>query len=1083
MVEVSTATRQAEARKREAEEFYRQEQWVAASCAFGEASELARIGLAESPQLFASISKNLAAAALRSGDATRAELACSDALEIDPNDVKSLYRRGVARLELGKFEDAERDLSRVTRTAAQDSKSIQAAKEALKTLRSRKTEKVAPARCAALEEEMQPAILPKYLTVPRPQATKTKAPIGRGFLLDRARQVDSARRAARREKPKTLSASRAAVLDCSFAPELPLIEGDEAATQFFGGRIVATMPSTSAFILSDHRLQPAKSQNRLQVDAAAFEAAAAALSAQLEALREWRDRALAAENDDEVVDICDRAVAIAESATSLCKAAWEEDWGLEARKLSVACCIPASQVRARADAIAVIGARCCLLRGRGGRRGPVAVSSEENAKREHRNLRIEASAALSFCHRYQGSNHRGYESLARDAYFARASAAQQDDDLEQAFSDALKALSLDPWASDAVKMAEDLSKRLDIDVTLFGERKATFLEYRGDEKSEPLFAAVRPGQIVKSKIRPTANARAIESVLETRAIYAALDDIWAPAPLDFTKSAAVGDAPRGGQLHVLVFRNDGKWNGGVHLRLPRTCGSAALVTDAASILGILRHDCARSYSMYLRDGSDGAPVLPCLSQFTWIAVGDDFDASWDDEEKKKKKKRKGYRSPANPADVARAWRVPDPAIPRRHPHWIVSGRMRAVNDLKDALEDLSKGMAVVVRNAHLVTPGIEQFSTDVCRDADGCVRVDDAWYACEDDDDAARGVYGDTTTAIPSVVLGETACLRQTIERYICGEANFGNVTSTILRRSTRGDVFPVCFDEHAVILAQVTGRSRLVVFDPFYHPALYAYPTHHARRHFSRLEDLSTIGGDDHQSKIESFPLAADLRGLEVDLGPGDALCLPRGWWRQEQTVGEQASVVAEIKCARQTKLKQGKDELQGPDLSLASTMVERYVASKIGKRNVRDFIDALRADVVESGWQVWPGESAQKEKNQRVSASSADGDHKHLVSVIRMALGNLLGPDTVEFFVSTYLAAPRWAGLVQLDDALGDGEPHQEVAAKILRQKAAVALKTRVVERSGVRKEAPAAMEPPTSVVSTARATTKIVVEEDED
>ena len=356
--------------------------------------------------------------------------------------------------------------------------------------------------------------------------------------------------------------------------------------------------------------------------------------------------------------------------------------------------------------------------------------------------------------------------------------------------------------------------------------------------------------------------------------------------------------------------------------------------------------------------------------------------------------------------------------------------MRAVNDIKDALEDLSNGIAVVVRDAHLVTPGIEQSSPDVTRDDDGLVRIDDVWYACEDDHEAARGVYGDTTTATPLVALGETACLWQTMDRYVCGEANFGKVTSTTLRRSARGDVFPVRFDERAVVRAQVTGRSRLVVFDPFYHPALYAYPAPHARRHFSRLGDLSALGRT-HDSSQESFPFAADLRGLEVDLGSGDALCLPRGWWRQEQTVGEQPCVVAEIKFAQQTKLRE-KDDLQGPDLSLASTQVERYVASKIGKRKVADFIHALRSEVVESGWQLWSqDEGHEEERNDR---SSSD-EHRHLRSVVRKKLGDLLGPDAVEYFVSNYLAAARWTNLVQLEDKSA-AVAHQERASGILRQ-----------------------------------------------
>jgi hypothetical protein len=40
--------------------------------------------------------------------------ACTDALKLDPVNEKALYRRGVARMKLMLFDEAEADLNQVT---------------------------------------------------------------------------------------------------------------------------------------------------------------------------------------------------------------------------------------------------------------------------------------------------------------------------------------------------------------------------------------------------------------------------------------------------------------------------------------------------------------------------------------------------------------------------------------------------------------------------------------------------------------------------------------------------------------------------------------------------------------------------------------------------------------------------------------------------------------------------------------------------------------------------------------------------------------------------------------------------------
>ena len=95
----------AEARQREAEEYFRCEQWTAAACAFGEASLAAK----ENPELLLALSKRCASAALRAGDAKRAEAALTAVLDMRP-DVKSRYRRGIARIDLRDWDGARQEL-------------------------------------------------------------------------------------------------------------------------------------------------------------------------------------------------------------------------------------------------------------------------------------------------------------------------------------------------------------------------------------------------------------------------------------------------------------------------------------------------------------------------------------------------------------------------------------------------------------------------------------------------------------------------------------------------------------------------------------------------------------------------------------------------------------------------------------------------------------------------------------------------------------------------------------------------------------------------------------------------------------
>ena len=126
----------AEARKREAQEYFKREQWEAAVAAFGEAlATVAGAGDSEkAAQLRLAIALNLALAALRSGDAAKAASACEDALALDGGNLKALYRRGVARGQLEDWAGAAADLEAVAARAGEGGVAA-AARQALAALR------------------------------------------------------------------------------------------------------------------------------------------------------------------------------------------------------------------------------------------------------------------------------------------------------------------------------------------------------------------------------------------------------------------------------------------------------------------------------------------------------------------------------------------------------------------------------------------------------------------------------------------------------------------------------------------------------------------------------------------------------------------------------------------------------------------------------------------------------------------------------------------------------------------------------------------------------------------------------------
>ena len=89
----------------------------AAAVCYSRAAKLAAAvgggGEGEVKDLQVALGLNLAACQLKLGQAGHASSNCSRVLELDPGNVKALYRRGVARMRLGDLDEAEEDLRQV----------------------------------------------------------------------------------------------------------------------------------------------------------------------------------------------------------------------------------------------------------------------------------------------------------------------------------------------------------------------------------------------------------------------------------------------------------------------------------------------------------------------------------------------------------------------------------------------------------------------------------------------------------------------------------------------------------------------------------------------------------------------------------------------------------------------------------------------------------------------------------------------------------------------------------------------------------------------------------------------------------
>lgn len=99
-------------------------------------------------------------------------------------------------------------------------------------------------------------------------------------------------------------------------------------------------------------------------------------------------------------------------------------------------------------------------------------------------------------------------------------------------------------------------------------------------------------------------------------------------------------------------------------------------------------------------------------------------------------------------------------------------------------------------------------------------------------------------------------------------------VVNTYLWLGGIDNISPLHYDASDNLLAQVSGRKRILLFDPQQTSLLYPFPAH------SKIAHLSQINID--QPDLEKFPKFPKTRYLECILEPGEMLFIPSFWWHQ---------------------------------------------------------------------------------------------------------------------------------------------------------------------------------------------------------
>ncbi|KAJ1636935.1 hypothetical protein T492DRAFT_353039 [Pavlovales sp. CCMP2436] len=114
----------------------------------------------------------------------------------------------------------------------------------------------------------------------------------------------------------------------------------------------------------------------------------------------------------------------------------------------------------------------------------------------------------------------------------------------------------------------------------------------------------------------------------------------------------------------------------------------------------------------------------------------------------------------------------------------------------------------------------------------------------------------------------------------------WGALTRNVLFVGSRGHTTPAHFDEQQNLLAQLSGRKRVLLWRPSDWTCLYPHPVLHP---CDRQSSLDFKKGVD----LTTRPRFQDAQAFEAILEPGEVLYIPQYWWHRVENLDDDCVTV----------------------------------------------------------------------------------------------------------------------------------------------------------------------------------------------
>lgn len=115
----------------------------------------------------------------------------------------------------------------------------------------------------------------------------------------------------------------------------------------------------------------------------------------------------------------------------------------------------------------------------------------------------------------------------------------------------------------------------------------------------------------------------------------------------------------------------------------------------------------------------------------------------------------------------------------------------------------------------------------------------------------------------------------------------FGPVLQVDLEAGTANGLLPARYQTNDVLMAQVTGRRRVLLIGPEHaFEGMYPFPLHHTYDRYSMV-DLES-------PDLGLWPKSSGVRGVSCILQPGDVLFVPQYWWVASAEAGRSSHSTA---------------------------------------------------------------------------------------------------------------------------------------------------------------------------------------------